>query len=324
MSCTRSIVRLVSLLIVSTVFAGSVRAQDVITYYHSDITGSPVVATGPSREVLWREEFTPYGERVLQQVSSGANRMWFTGHHHDDDSGLTYAGARHYDPMIGRFMSVDPAALNPANQFTFNRYAYANNSPFVYSDLDGREPGEAAFGLAVGLFMRADDAKKILNAERQVGSGRAAAAIQGGMALRSAKIAHDNGATAAQIGVAAAATYLAVVPAFNVPLVGTEGASGELTTAQGNTYLGNSTGSSDSGGAPRAPMHPTTQEALDSVKKPSRSHGDCCEIDAINKALNKGDDVRGGTMGPVTKHKTGAVLPACSTCREVKKRLGVR
>jgi hypothetical protein len=104
---------------------------------------------------------------------------------------------------------------------------------------------------------------------------------------------------------------------------GTEGASGDLTTASGNRYPGNSTGSSASGGAPRAPMHPQVQQALDSVQNPSRSHGHCCEIDSANKALNAGDDVRGAKMGPVRLNESGRILPACSTCREVKKYLGI-
>ena len=40
---------------------------------------------------------------------------------------------RYYDPQIGRFLSVDPAAS------TFNLYAYANNNPYRFTDPDGRQ-----------------------------------------------------------------------------------------------------------------------------------------------------------------------------------------
>lgn len=70
-------------------------------------------------------------------------------------------------------------------------------------------------------------------------------------------------------------------------------------------------------------MNQQTQQALDGVQKPSRTHGHCCEIDAINKALNAGDDVRGATMGPVKLNESGRIIPPCSTCREVMKSLGV-
>ena len=104
---------------------------------------------------------------------------------------------------------------------------------------------------------------------------------------------------------------------------GTKGASGSVTTAKGNTFPGNSTGSSATGGSPRAPMNPQVQEALDNVKNPSRSHGACCEIDAFNKALNAGDSLKGAKMGPVKLNENGRVLGPCSTCREVQKALGV-
>ncbi|MFQ3247376.1 MAG: hypothetical protein ACI9SP_004031 [Arenicella sp.] len=104
---------------------------------------------------------------------------------------------------------------------------------------------------------------------------------------------------------------------------GTTGTTGSVTTARGNTFPGNSTGSSASGGSPRAARNPKVQEALDNVKNPSRSHGACCEIDAFNKALNAGDSLKGAEMGPVKLNENGRVLGPCSTCREVQKALGV-
>jgi hypothetical protein len=43
--------------------------------------------------------------------------------------------ARYYDPQLRRFISSDPveASLN-----SFNRYVYANNSPYVFLDPDGQ------------------------------------------------------------------------------------------------------------------------------------------------------------------------------------------
>ncbi|MDY6977490.1 MAG: RHS repeat-associated core domain-containing protein [Pseudomonadota bacterium] len=51
--------------------------------------------------------------------------------------------ARYYDPVIGRFYSNDPmdaqAHLAKLNIHGFNRYAYANNNPYRFTDPDGKE-----------------------------------------------------------------------------------------------------------------------------------------------------------------------------------------
>ncbi|MGH8050271.1 MAG: RHS repeat-associated core domain-containing protein [Arenimonas sp.] len=45
---------------------------------------------------------------------------------------------RYYDPIIGRFLSVDPVETDPNTGASFNRYAYANNNPYRFTDPDGR------------------------------------------------------------------------------------------------------------------------------------------------------------------------------------------
>jgi uncharacterized protein RhaS with RHS repeats len=47
-----------------------------------------------------------------------------------------YMQARYYDPVIGRFYSNDPVGFK--NMHNFNRYAYANNNPYKFTDPDGR------------------------------------------------------------------------------------------------------------------------------------------------------------------------------------------
>jgi uncharacterized protein RhaS with RHS repeats len=47
---------------------------------------------------------------------------------------------RYYDPQIGRFLSVDPVTADGGDMRHFNRYAYAYNNPYSFSDPDGRCP----------------------------------------------------------------------------------------------------------------------------------------------------------------------------------------
>jgi len=57
--------------------------------------------------------------------------------------------ARYYDPVIGRFYSNDPVDastfISKGNVQGFNRYAYANNNPYKYVDLDGNNPRRVLF-----------------------------------------------------------------------------------------------------------------------------------------------------------------------------------
>ncbi|WP_288128232.1 RHS repeat-associated core domain-containing protein, partial [Thiomonas sp.] len=48
--------------------------------------------------------------------------------------GLVYMQQRYYDPGIGRFLSTDPVAADANTGANFNRYWYANNNPYRYSD----------------------------------------------------------------------------------------------------------------------------------------------------------------------------------------------
>lgn len=45
---------------------------------------------------------------------------------------------RYYDPAIGRFLSVDPVTANANTGAGFNRYSYAVNNPYRFTDPDGR------------------------------------------------------------------------------------------------------------------------------------------------------------------------------------------
>ena len=111
-----------------------------ITTFHHNIQGSAIAATDKDGALLWREEYTPYGEKQINAPLSKQNDNGYTGHTHFDDIGLTYMGARYYDPVVGRFMSTDPVGFTESNSASFNRYAYANNNPYKYVDPNGEVP----------------------------------------------------------------------------------------------------------------------------------------------------------------------------------------
>ncbi len=114
---------------------------ETVTYLHTDVLGSPVAATDQSGNVLWREDYNPYGDKRLNEAASTNRDVWYTGKQYENRTGLSYFGARYYDPTVGRFTGMDPVRFDGANIHTFNRYAYANNNPYLTSDPIGLRGG---------------------------------------------------------------------------------------------------------------------------------------------------------------------------------------
>ena len=113
------------------------------TYLHPDHLGSAQAGTtgfsysDPWGTVAWREQYTPFGEEIQGQ-SANADLDGFTGHIKDSATGLNYMQARYYDPVIGRFLSVDPVTfMDTGNPTHFNRYAYCGSNPLNCTDPTG-------------------------------------------------------------------------------------------------------------------------------------------------------------------------------------------
>jgi RHS repeat-associated protein len=111
-----------------------------------------------------RHDYLPFGEELTNQglrstspgygVSDGV-RQKFTSKERDNETGLDYFGARYYGSTQGRFTSPDPFSVILLRQSSpndktaaafmqfigdprrWNRYAYAVNSPLVFTDTTG-------------------------------------------------------------------------------------------------------------------------------------------------------------------------------------------
>ncbi|GAA0264620.1 RHS repeat-associated core domain-containing protein [Rhodanobacter caeni] len=128
---TRSLTILVSwLLLAITTHARTV------TYVYTDPQGTPLIETDTSGNITAQFEYTPYGRPVVS-IGAAPNGPGYTGHVNDPDTGFVYMQARYYDPVMGRFLGVDPARPSPGNPYNFNRYAYANNNPLRFTDPTG-------------------------------------------------------------------------------------------------------------------------------------------------------------------------------------------
>ncbi|MBK7706304.1 MAG: RHS repeat-associated core domain-containing protein [Acidobacteria bacterium] len=115
----------------------------------ADLVGSPRVATNNLGQVASRHDYMPFGEEIAATVANRnqvtgytANdriRQQFTGYERDGESGLDFAQNRYFAAKHGRFTSVDPLAASASakNPQTFNRYSYALNSPYKFTDPPG-------------------------------------------------------------------------------------------------------------------------------------------------------------------------------------------
>jgi RHS repeat-associated protein len=143
-------------------------------YIHTDSLGSGVVETKPDTTVSFATKYKPYGEPSTYKQGPG-----YTGHVTDAATGLSYMQQRYYDPQIGRFLSRDPVTANASTGANFNRYWYANNNPYNFTDPDGRMANSCsrAGGASCGgsyagmtgsfaLIMVGDPGKGIHNASR--------------------------------------------------------------------------------------------------------------------------------------------------------------
>lgn len=109
-----------------------------VTYVYTDPQGTPLAEADASGNITSTFDYKPYGAQALGNTPSGPG---YTGHVADPDTSLIYMQARYYDPITGRFLSVDPVGPD-SNTAQFNRYEYAHSNTYRYVDPDGRESCE--------------------------------------------------------------------------------------------------------------------------------------------------------------------------------------
>ncbi len=107
-------------------------------YYHYDALGSVANLTSSSGAAEWTYAYEPYGTvqtETQDDPSAPLNLMKFAGEL-IDSTGLYHLRARQYDPVLGRFLGVDPVFPDPLSPHV-SRYAYADNRPTVMIDPSG-------------------------------------------------------------------------------------------------------------------------------------------------------------------------------------------
>ena len=93
-------------------------------------------------EIIQQKGYYSFGMEISQfSAGTGTSKNWYNGKEIQDDYGLYWYdyGARFYDPMLGRWHTVDKLAEDP-NQISQSPYQYAWNNPINLNDPDGNCP----------------------------------------------------------------------------------------------------------------------------------------------------------------------------------------
>jgi RHS repeat-associated protein len=111
---------------------------NAMRYQHADAQGSIVAQTNATPGIIERTAYSSWGAPLNHDND---DEPGYTGQLQDSLTGLTYMQQRYYDPEAGRFLSVDPVDVDSSSGANFNRYWYANDNPYRFTDPDGRCAG---------------------------------------------------------------------------------------------------------------------------------------------------------------------------------------
>jgi len=123
--------------------AHRVVSSGVIYYYAGDLLGSSRTITTSTGIVCYDADFLPFGgEHII--TNTCPQNYKYTGKERDTETGNDDFGARYFSSSLGRWLSPDWSAI-PApvpyaqltNPQTLNLYAYVNNNPETFADIDG-------------------------------------------------------------------------------------------------------------------------------------------------------------------------------------------
>ncbi|RYD98502.1 MAG: RHS repeat-associated core domain-containing protein [Sphingobacteriales bacterium] len=159
----------------------------VTQYVHTDALGSPVAHTSAAGALLNRTRYEAYGYPFAgTKPSVNTSVIGFTGHQQDAETDLVYMQQRYYDPLAGRFLSVDPLVTDANTGKGFGLYTYVENNPYAKVDPDGR----IAIVAAIPSIVQAIGAAAASNTGAAVAGVATGAAI--GAALSSSNSSGDS------------------------------------------------------------------------------------------------------------------------------------
>jgi RHS repeat-associated protein len=102
-------------------------------YFHNDHLGTPQRATDKAGRVVWRAEYSSFGQALPAVDNALRNDLRLAGQLFDAETGLHYNTRRYYDPLTGRYITADPIGIDGG----WNLYEYASGNPTNVMDPTG-------------------------------------------------------------------------------------------------------------------------------------------------------------------------------------------
>ena len=125
----------------ATVLAPAAAPSGTALYYHPDHLGSTAFTTDADGNLLSETHYYPFGlPRLRTGTDASGAEYLHTDHELDSESGLIYSNARYRDPVVGRFVSVDPLFVEAPAKCDIqecNLYSYTKNNPIKWVDPKG-------------------------------------------------------------------------------------------------------------------------------------------------------------------------------------------
>ena len=112
----------------------AMKNNGVVSYLYGDQLGSTSAIADVNGNLVSRTLYHPWGTTKYVSGTSPTDYA-YTGQLQEGD--IYFYNTRYYDPQLGRFMQADTIVPPTQGIQGFDRYAYVNNNPLLYTDPSG-------------------------------------------------------------------------------------------------------------------------------------------------------------------------------------------
>ncbi len=110
---------------------------DTVSYYTHDGNKNVSEVVSASGDIAAHYEYAPFGATILQNGTSASTNSWrFSSEYAEDDTATIYYNYRHYEPVMGRWLSRDPIEEDGG----MNEYLFVLNNSSLWFDRLGMHP----------------------------------------------------------------------------------------------------------------------------------------------------------------------------------------